>query len=87
VLVWKAINFDRISEKEKKQIVAEVNILKELSVGGSRESHIVQYVDRGIDSENSIIYIIMEYCGGGDLSKLIRKKKKRKELIDEAFIW
>ena len=40
-LVWKELNYGKMSEKEKQQLVAEVNILREL-----RHSNIVRYYDR-----------------------------------------
>jgi serine/threonine protein kinase len=30
VMVWKELNYGKMNEKEKKQLVAEVNILREL---------------------------------------------------------
>lgn len=30
ILVWKELNYGKMNEKEKSQIVAEVNILREL---------------------------------------------------------
>lgn len=51
-----------MNEKEKQQIVSEVNILREL-----QHPHIVRYFDRIVDKRNLKIYIIMEYCSGGDL--------------------
>jgi NIMA (never in mitosis gene a)-related kinase len=30
VLVWKELNYGKMNEKEKQQIVAEVNVLREL---------------------------------------------------------
>ncbi len=41
VLVWKELNYGRMSEKEKQQLVAEVNILREL-----KHPSIVRYYDR-----------------------------------------
>lgn len=76
------MNYGKMSEKEKTQIVAEVNILRELS-----HKHIVQYHDRFIDKKNQNIYIIMEYCAGGDLQKIIKSCIKNKEQISEEFIW
>lgn len=60
-----------MSEKEKQLIVSEVNILREL-----RHPHIVRYLDRVIDKQATKIYIVMEYCEGGDLSQLIKRKKR-----------
>ncbi len=41
VLVWKELNYGKMSEKEKQQLVAEVNILREL-----KHPNIVRYYDR-----------------------------------------
>ena len=63
-----------MSEKEKQNIVSEVNILKDL-----HHPNIVQYYDRIIDKQNKKIFIIMEYCEGGDIGKIIKKLKKTKD--------
>lgn len=70
-LVWKEVNYGQMSEKEKQLIVSEVNILREL-----RHPHIVRYLDRVIDKQATKIYIVMEYCEGGDLSQYIKRKKR-----------
>ena len=67
ILVWKELNYGVMNEKEKQQIVSEVNILREL-----HHPHIVRYYDRYIDKTNLKIYIIMEYCRRGDLQKIIK---------------
>ena len=41
IMVWKELNYGRMSEKEKMQIVSEVNILREL-----KNPNIVRYYDR-----------------------------------------
>ena len=51
-----------MTEKEKQQIVSEVNILRELN-----HPNIVKYHDRIIDKHKAKIFIIMEHCDGGDL--------------------
>ena len=48
ILVWKELNYGRMGEKEKQQLVSEVNILREL-----RHPNIVRYYDRIIDKESS----------------------------------
>jgi len=57
-----------MSEKEKQQLVSEVNILREL-----KHPNITRYYDRVIDKEQARLYIVMEYCAGGDLAALIKK--------------
>ena len=81
-LVWKELNYGKMSEKEKQMIVSEVNILREL-----RHPNIVKYYDRIIDRESAKIYIIMEYCEGGDIATLIKNSKKEKSQIPEEIIW
>ena len=59
-----------------------MNILKELN-----HKHIVKYYDRIIDKTNAKIYIIMEYCEGGDLANIIKRCKTYKDSIAEDVIW
>ena len=73
ILVWKELSYGKMSEKEKSMLVSEVNILRELS-----HPNIVKYYDRIIDRTNAKIYIVMEYCEGGDISTLIRTSRKEK---------
>jgi len=81
-LVWKELNYGKMSEKEKQQVVSEVNILREL-----RHPNIVRYYDRIIDKEKMKIYIVMEYCEGGDMATLIRKCRRDKDYLPEELIW
>lgn len=61
--MWKELNYGKMTDKEKEQLVSEVNILREL-----RHQHIVRYVDRILDKASHTIYIVMEYCAGGDMA-------------------
>lgn len=63
-------------------IVSEVNILRELS-----HPNIVKYYDRIIDREQAKIYIVMEYCEGGDIATLIKTAKREKQFLPEEIIW
>jgi NIMA (never in mitosis gene a)-related kinase 2 len=71
ILVWKELNYGKMSEREKQMLVSEVNILRELS-----HPNIVRYYDRIIDRDFSKIFIVMEYCEGGDIATMIRNSKK-----------
>ena len=82
ILVWKELNYGNMDEKDKHHIVSEVNILREL-----HHPNIVKYYDRIIDKKQTKIYIVMEYCQGGDLSQLIRRCRHNKEYISEEIIW
>lgn len=82
VFARKELNFERMSERDRKQIVAEVNILKDL-----HHENIVRYHDRYVDREAGILYILMEYCGGGDLSSIIKQAQRHQRPIPEDTIW
>ncbi|KAG0328774.1 Serine/threonine-protein kinase Nek2 [Podila humilis] len=71
-----------MSTHEKEQLVAEVNILKDL-----KHPNIVEFLERVIDRENCFIYILMEYCEGGDLASVIRRHSEERVLIPEEFVW
>jgi NIMA (never in mitosis gene a)-related kinase len=60
-------------EKEKQLVVSEVNILREL-----KHPFIVRYYDRIIDKLATRLYIVMEYCEGGDISTLIKNSRKER---------
>ena len=82
ILVWKEIEYGKMKEKEKQQLVSEVNILREL-----RHPNIVKYYDRIIDKTNCKIYIVMEYCERGDIGQLIKKCKRENDFLSEDVIW
>ncbi|KAF7309804.1 Protein kinase domain-containing protein [Mycena indigotica] len=82
VFARKELNFERMTERDRKQIVAEVNILKDLD-----HTHIVRYHDRHVDRDAGVLYILMEYCGGGDLSSVIKMAAKQNRPVAEDAIW
>ena len=82
ILIWKELNFGNIPKKEKELITNEINILKELN-----HPNIVKQYEVIKDDINSKIYIVMEFCEGGDLDQLILKNKNNKQLADEKLIW
>ncbi|RUS74057.1 hypothetical protein EGW08_018184 [Elysia chlorotica] len=82
VMVWKEMEYGSMTESEKQMLVSEVNLLREL-----RHQHIVRYYDRIIDRTQAIIYIIMEYCQGGDLASIISRNRKDGTHVSEDFAW
>ncbi|KAF8216450.1 kinase-like domain-containing protein [Mycena galopus ATCC 62051] len=82
IFARKELNFERMNERDRKQIVAEVNILN-----GLHHDHIVRYHDRYVDRDAGILYILMEYCGGGDLSAVIKQAVKQNRPIAEDAVW
>lgn len=62
-----------MTDAEKQLLVSEVNLLREL-----KHQNIVRYHDRIIDKVSTKIYIVMEFCEGGDLAALIASHRKEK---------
>ncbi|NXY88697.1 NEK2 kinase, partial [Alcedo cyanopectus] len=81
ILVWKELDYGSMNEMEKQMIVSEVNLLREL-----KHPNIVRYYDRIIDRSNATLYIVMEYCGGGDLASLIAKCTRERQVEPESFV-
>ncbi|XP_077085801.1 serine/threonine-protein kinase Nek4-like [Siphateles boraxobius] len=68
------------SGKELDTVKNEVEILKTLNFG-----YIATYVKSFEDKDTGRFYIVMEYCEGGDLSKLMQKQKgvfEEKQILD-----
>lgn len=82
ILVWKEMNYGTMSQKEKELVVSEVNILKDLN-----NPFIVKYFDRIVDRTTTKLYIVMEFCAGGDLGKVVKKCKAERTSLDEKVIW
>uniref|UniRef100_G3P677 Serine/threonine-protein kinase Nek2 n=1 Tax=Gasterosteus aculeatus TaxID=69293 RepID=G3P677_GASAC len=82
ILLWKELDYGTMAENEKQMLVSEVNLLREL-----KNPNIVRYYDRIIDRTTTTLYIIMEYCEGGDLSSLItRCIKESRRYLEEQFV-
>lgn len=75
----KSVKYLSMSLQHKEQLVAEVNIMREL-----RHPHIVRYVDRSIDKSTGTLHIVMEYCPGGDLAQRIAARTKK---FGTEFLW
>ncbi|KAK9468807.1 kinase-like domain-containing protein [Lipomyces arxii] len=82
VLVRKEISYCRMSQREKTQLLAELRILKEL-----KHSNIVQYVHHERVHESEEVHLYMEYCGGGDLSQLIKSCRDAGHFVPERVVW
>ncbi|XP_017651523.1 serine/threonine-protein kinase Nek2 isoform X2 [Nannospalax galili] len=81
ILVWKELDYGSMTEAEKQMLVSEVNLLREL-----KHPNIVRYYDRIIDRTSTTLYIVMEYCEGGDLASVITKGTKERQYLDEDFV-
>ena len=82
IMCRKEISYTRMSDREKEQLHAELQILQSL-----RHTNIVQYYHRQHLKSSHDLHLYMEYCGNGDLGTYIRKLKERNKYADEEFIW
>ncbi|BEI94695.1 uncharacterized protein CcaverHIS019_0702760 [Cutaneotrichosporon cavernicola] len=78
----KELDYGKMNERDRKQIMAEVAILESL-----KHRNIVQLVQKIRDAKNERIYIVMEYCTSGDLGSLIRKAQRSTAPLHEDRIW
>ncbi|KAK3864906.1 hypothetical protein Pcinc_029442 [Petrolisthes cinctipes] len=82
VLVWKELNYGAMTEVEKQGLVMEVNLLREL-----RHPNIVRFQHHIVDRRATTLYILMEYCPGGDLGRLVSRCRQTSTFLEEGFIW
>ncbi|ORY18714.1 kinase-like domain-containing protein [Clohesyomyces aquaticus] len=82
ILCRKEISYSKMSQKEREQLQAELSILKEL-----RHPNIVAYFERDHIKVSQDLHLYMEYCGNGDLGRVIRDLKSKNQLAEEEFVW
>ncbi|CAH8589677.1 unnamed protein product [Schistosoma rodhaini] len=75
----KCIMKSKLSNQGRDNLVSEISILKALE-----HPHIVRMLDFTWDA--SFVYIIMEFCGGGDLGRFLRLKRRLDELLVQRFL-
>jgi NIMA (never in mitosis gene a)-related kinase len=76
--VIKQIPLFGLTPSEKKEVKLEASILSQI-----KSTYVVKFFDSF--EENNNLNIVMEYCEGGDLEKIISNKKKFP--LEEDFIW
>ncbi|EER29875.1 G2-specific serine/threonine protein kinase [Coccidioides posadasii str. Silveira] len=82
ILCRKEINYIKMSQKEREQLTTEFNILSSL-----RHPNIVAYYHREHLKATQDLYLYMEYCGGGDLSMIIKNLKANNKFAEEEYVW
>ncbi|XP_043536304.1 serine/threonine-protein kinase ULK3 isoform X3 [Chiloscyllium plagiosum] len=79
VVAIKCVSKKSLNKASVENLLTEIEILKTV-----RHPHIVQLKDFQWDSEN--IYLIMEFCAGGDLSHFIRTRRALPEGVARRFL-
>uniref|UniRef100_A0A0B6ZPW0 Serine/threonine-protein kinase ULK3 n=1 Tax=Arion vulgaris TaxID=1028688 RepID=A0A0B6ZPW0_9EUPU len=79
VVAIKCVLKSSLNKASTENLLTEIELLKNL-----KHEHIVTLKDFQWDT--SYIYLIMEYCSGGDLSRFIRSKRALPEPIVKRFV-
>ncbi|KAM3075281.1 G2-specific serine/threonine protein kinase [Clarireedia jacksonii] len=82
ILCRKEINYMRMSQKEREQLQAEFAILSSL-----KHPNIVGYYHREHLRSSQDLHLYMEYCGNGDLGKVIKDLQAKNKYAEEGFVW
>ncbi|XP_063044304.1 serine/threonine-protein kinase ULK3 isoform X2 [Engraulis encrasicolus] len=79
VVAVKVVSKKSLNKHSMENLLTEIEILKTV-----RHPHIVQLKDFQWDNEN--IYLILEWCSGGDLSRFIRSQRLLPERVARRFL-
>uniref|UniRef100_A0A4W5JZU8 Serine/threonine-protein kinase ULK3 n=1 Tax=Hucho hucho TaxID=62062 RepID=A0A4W5JZU8_9TELE len=79
VVAVKVVGKKNLNKVSMENLLTEIEILKTV-----RHPHIVQLKDFQWDSEN--IYLILEWCSGGDLSRFIHSRRLLPERVARLFL-
>ncbi|KAM4660385.1 serine/threonine-protein kinase ULK3 isoform 2-T3 [Amazona ochrocephala] len=79
VVAIKCVSKKSLNRASVENLLTEIEILKAI-----RHPHIVELKDFQWDSDH--IYLIMEFCAGGDLSRFIRMRRILPEKVTRVFL-
>ncbi|RYP77838.1 hypothetical protein DL771_000935 [Monosporascus sp. 5C6A] len=82
IMCRKEISYLKMSQKEREQLHAEFQILS-----GLKHPNIVAYYHREHLKMSQDLHLYMEYCGNGDLGRVIRELSQKNQYADEMFVW
>ena len=77
----KAINLQRLNSKLAENLTSEITIMRHIS-----HAHIVKLLDLQKNERIHHLYMIMEYCEGGDLARLLRKQRIIPERVVKTMV-
>uniref|UniRef100_A0A3Q3VZ91 non-specific serine/threonine protein kinase n=1 Tax=Mola mola TaxID=94237 RepID=A0A3Q3VZ91_MOLML len=79
LVVWKEVDLNSLSEKERRDVMNEINILSILE-----HNNIIAYFNHFLDKNS--LFIELEYCNGGNLYDKINQQKGQL-FSEEVVIW
>ena len=75
----KEIDCERLSKKLRESLKLEVEVMRKM-----RDDHILRFID--MEASKDTVYIVLEYCGGGDLSQFIKRHGRVDESAAKRFM-
>lgn len=75
----KEIDCERLSKKLRESLKLEVEVMRKM-----RDDHILRFID--METSKDTVYIVLEYCGGGDLSQFIKRHGRVDESAAKRFM-
>lgn len=82
IYALKKVKMGSLKEKEKQNALNEVRLLASINA-----DYIVKYKEAFFDPKANALCIVIEFADGGDLEKLIEKKKRSLAWVEEKEIW
>lgn len=69
----------------KKEIEDSLNEIRFLA--SIRHKNVVGFYESFLESNETELCIVMEFCGSGDLAQKVERYKRRRQYIDENVVW
>lgn len=82
VYALKRVKLKAMSKREIADALKEIQFLASV-----RQNNIVGFLEAFLESNDTELCIVMEYCGCGDLSQKVERYKRRRQYIDEDVLW
>lgn len=82
IYALKRVKINKMSKKEIADALNEIRFLASI-----RHKNIVGFLESFLESNETELCIVMEYCGCGDLAQKVERYKRRRQYIDENVIW
>jgi len=82
VYALKRVKINKMSKKELADALNEIRFLASI-----HHKNIVGFLEAFLESNETELCIIMEFCGCGDLAQKVERYKRRRQYIDEDVLW